>query len=221
MESGDVSEPRMARITRAIFSSRYSIHDLSRCVGQGDQNLARFNMPLELGIAMAKRYLDPAAEHDWLVLVPAGHSYSRFISDLGAFDPATHDGSVEKIVSAVMAWLLTRKDAIADVTPQLVLSKLPEFLTRKKILDDAWGGHPPWADTVLLAIRNLAKHSTVRPLNQFFIHCLITVPSRRRISPHPPFNRFRSPSSKLPNGYLAAAFSSTSMPQPGASLGYQ
>ena len=152
MESGDVSEPRMARITRAIFTSRYSIHDLSRCAGQGDPNLARFNMPLELGIAMAKRYLDPAAEHDWLVLVPAGHAYNRFISDLGAFDPATHDGSVERIVAVVMAWLLTRKDAIADVTPQLVLSRLPEFLSRKKILDDAWGGHPPWADTVLIAI---------------------------------------------------------------------
>ena len=52
-------------------------------------------------------------------------------------------------------------------------------------------------------------------------YCLMMVPSRRRISPHPPFKSLRIPCSKLPNGYLAAAFSSTSIPQPGASVGYQ
>ena len=49
-------------------------------------------------------------------------------------------------------------------------------------------------------------------------YCLITVPSRRRISPHPPFSRCFSPVSPWPKGYFAAARSSTSMPQPGASF---
>lgn len=53
LESGTVSEPRLARILQALFSSKYSIHDLSRCAGEGSDNLARFNMPLELGMAMA------------------------------------------------------------------------------------------------------------------------------------------------------------------------
>src|SRR6266496_1248923 len=44
LESGTIAEPRMARITRAIFDSKYSVHDLSRCRGEGDVNLARFNM---------------------------------------------------------------------------------------------------------------------------------------------------------------------------------
>ncbi len=43
-ETGTVSDPRMDRIREALFSSRYSIHDLSRCRGHGDANLARFNM---------------------------------------------------------------------------------------------------------------------------------------------------------------------------------
>ena len=55
-----------------MFGSQYSIHDLSRYRGQGDANLARFNMPLELGFAMARRFMDEAS-HDWLVLVPEGH----------------------------------------------------------------------------------------------------------------------------------------------------
>jgi hypothetical protein len=65
LESGTVAEWRLDRIRGPLFSSRYSIHDLSRCTGEGAENLARFNMPLELGMAMARRIMDPA-EHDWL-----------------------------------------------------------------------------------------------------------------------------------------------------------
>ena len=49
LESGNVAEPRMERIAKAIFSSKYSFHDLSRCKGEGSEQLARFNMPLEPG----------------------------------------------------------------------------------------------------------------------------------------------------------------------------
>ena len=45
------------------------------------------------------------------------------------------------------------------------------------------------------------------------VHCLITVPSRRRISPQPPFSR-----AAAVKGAFAAAFSSISMPQPGFSF---
>ena len=47
IESGTGAAPRMERIVRAIEGSKYSIHDFSRCRGEGDANLARFNMPLE------------------------------------------------------------------------------------------------------------------------------------------------------------------------------
>ncbi|PYQ67035.1 MAG: hypothetical protein DMF53_02460, partial [Acidobacteria bacterium] len=89
LESGTVAEWRMRRIVDAIFSSKYSIHDLSRCRGEGSEMLARFNMPLELGIAMARRFIKsrPNQRHDWLVLVPDGHGYLKFVSDLAGFDP--------------------------------------------------------------------------------------------------------------------------------------
>jgi hypothetical protein len=44
-------ETRITRIAKGILQSKYSIHDLSRYQDQGDQNLSRFNMPLELGMA--------------------------------------------------------------------------------------------------------------------------------------------------------------------------
>ena len=152
LESGDVADPRLSRITGAIFSSRYSIHDLSRCKGEGDENFSRFNMPLELGIAMDCRFVNPLEEHDWLVLVPSGHAYLRFISDLAAYDPAKYDGSLEGVVRAVVAWLSTRKDAIRPVTPRDVLAALPQFIKEKSRLEAVWGGPPPWADVVRAAI---------------------------------------------------------------------
>jgi len=152
LETGTVSEPRMARITRAIFASRYSIHDLSRCTGEGNENFARFNIPLELGVAMARRFSGPVPEHDWLVLVPKGHSYLRFVSDLAAYDPITHNGTVEGITVAVIAWLATREEAVPPITPQQVLAALPEFQSKKKELTTAWHQEPPWADIVLAAI---------------------------------------------------------------------
>ena len=51
VESGTVSEPRIGRIVRALANSKYSIHDLTRCTGEGIENIARFNMPVELGMA--------------------------------------------------------------------------------------------------------------------------------------------------------------------------
>lgn len=104
---------------------------------------------------MARRFMDPE-EHDWLLLVPEGHAYLRFVSDLAAYDPATHDGSIEGVVLPVIAWLSTRKDAASTTTPREVLSKLPIFQAKKQELNAAWGRYPPWPDIVLAAI-NVAK----------------------------------------------------------------
>jgi hypothetical protein len=154
LESGTVSESRMRRIVDAIFSSKYSIHDLSRCRGEGSEMLARFNMPLELGIAMARRFRKsrPDQRHDWLVLVPDGHGYLKFVSDLAGFDPVRYDGKTESVVPKVMTWLATRMDAVEMPTPQAVLNELPRFQKERLRLQKEWGGDVPWADVVLAAL---------------------------------------------------------------------
>lgn len=153
LESGSVAESRMERITRAIFSSKYSIHDLSRCRGEGNEQLARFNMPLELGIAMARRYTqsEEALKHDWLLLVPQGHQYGRFVSDLAGFDPKSYDGTVASLVPKVMSWLKTRPDSVATPDPPIVLAALPNFMQAKSVLEQAWNNDIPWADVLLAA----------------------------------------------------------------------
>ena len=152
LESGDMAEPRMTRIARAVFSSKYSIHDLSRCRGEGTEALARFNMPLELGIAMGRRFGAGEAEHDWLILVPEGHEYVKFVSDLAGFDLKKHNGTIESIVPKVMAWLATRPDAVYVPGPDQVLAALPAFQAKKAELAVTWSGEPPpWADLILTA----------------------------------------------------------------------
>src|ERR1700730_13896342 len=83
-------EPRFSRILTTIAACKYSIHDLSRSTGAGDGNLARFNMPLELGMAAAFRFEREGSirPHRWLALVPEGYVYQKVISDLAGFDPA-------------------------------------------------------------------------------------------------------------------------------------
>lgn len=152
--SGQTGRPRLERILAALNACRYSIHDLSRCRGEGDENLARFNMPLELGMAMALRGMPTQADaHEYLVLVPNQHYlHQRYISDLGGLDPQTHDGTPPRIVSEVLAWLLTAAEAPAQISPREVVEKLPTFDAALDTLGDEWrGGSPPWPRVVQAA----------------------------------------------------------------------
>jgi hypothetical protein len=156
--SANVSVARMDRIFEAIFSSRYSIHDLSRCRGEGEHLLARFNMPLELGIAMARRQADARSPrpHDWLVLVPADAPYSRFISDLAGFDPPHYDGKPESLIRKVVSWLYTREGALVGVKPTPVIEKLESFRKRKAELKAEWIDIP-WEELVKAAVENAPR----------------------------------------------------------------
>ena len=60
-ESEGESDPRIDRIARGLKESKYSVHDLTRFTGEGPDQLARFNMPLELGMALSLRYLGKAS----------------------------------------------------------------------------------------------------------------------------------------------------------------
>jgi len=139
----------------AIFTSDYSIHDLSRCRGEGDEQLARFNMPLELGMAMARRYSTSQRKktrHDWLVLVPQQHSYIKYLSDLAGVDPKRHDGTQKVVVEKVVSWLATRGNATFTPTnPKQVMKCLPRFHAKMKKLKGRWGEEVPWSDMIQAA----------------------------------------------------------------------
>jgi hypothetical protein len=153
LETGSVSIPRMDRIAHCLLSSRYSIHDLSRCTGDGDRNLARFNMPLELGIAIGQnmRPVGDLQRHDWMLLVPKDHPYVEFVSDLAGYDPKEYDGSVQVVVQRVMGWLLTLPGGIGGLQPSDVLGRLEAFGHARAELTTEWGEDVPWPELVLAA----------------------------------------------------------------------
>jgi len=163
-ESERVSTPRIERIKGALFASKYSIHDFTRCRGEGNEGFARFNMPLEFGMAMALRLIEEVLQvnederHDWLLLVPSGHQYKKFVSDLAGYDPVEYDGTEETVVRAVIKWLWPRReiqDQKKELNPGAILYRLDEFKQAKKNLQAQWVGEIPWY-ALLDAATNIA-----------------------------------------------------------------
>ncbi len=164
-DSGRVDEPRIERILAALGKSRYSIHDLSRCQGEGDINLARFNMPLELGMAMVHSHTAAHAahaaptedrlEHQWLVLAPEKRRFEIFISDLAGFDPKRHDESPEMIAKRALSWLVTLAAATPGVELESVMGVLGAFLFAWDQLELEWAGEPPWSYVFDLALSHV------------------------------------------------------------------
>ena len=128
--------------------------DLSRSRGEGDENLARLNMPLELGMAAAFRFERENSDrpHRWLALVPEGYAYQTFVSDLAGFDPARHDGTVSSIIREVSAWLRTQDDVLDPVpSAKNILQSFPSFRNELANLRIEALEKETWAD-VLLAV---------------------------------------------------------------------
>jgi hypothetical protein len=151
-------EPRFSRVLCAIAGSKYSIHDLSRSTGEGGGNLARFNMPLELGMAAAFRFEREGSRrpHRWLALVPDGYAYQRYISDSAGFDPARHDSSVPSIIREVSAWLRTQEDVL-DPAPS-ALQIFQSFAHYRRQLVDMQAAaleKQNWTDVVSAADRTV------------------------------------------------------------------
>jgi hypothetical protein len=144
----------MNRIFDELFSSKYSIHDLSRCRGEGDQLLARFNMPLELGIAMATTEMarrNGTLEHDWFVMVPVGVDRARYASDLLGYDCREYDGTVRDAILKVMSFLESTPDAVAAPSPPQVVDALPDFAREMARLRNERRGTVPWPHVVRAA----------------------------------------------------------------------
>lgn len=90
---------RLDRVLALIQSCRYSIHDLSRVeVSAGPSAAPRFNMPLELGMTITWKILNPDL-HTWFVCESEPHRLQRSASDLNGSDPNIHFGTAEGVLS--------------------------------------------------------------------------------------------------------------------------
>jgi hypothetical protein len=124
------ADPRIVRIARGLMASKYSIHDLSRFQGEGLEHLARFNMPLELGMALGVRFMKDGTgtPHNWMALVPEGAVHQQFVSDLAGFDLRHHDSQATTVITRVAAWLIEQPDYTPPTpTAAAILAAYPDF----------------------------------------------------------------------------------------------
>lgn len=155
-ETEGEADPRIDRIAKGLREAKYSIHDLSRFQGEGPDNISRFNMPLELGMALSNRYQGKVSgiQHNWVALVPVGFVHQKFISDLAGFDPPAHEQTPASLIRAIAGWLMIQPDFTPPApSPKKILEAYPKLAG---LLEEARAealGHLTWPMIVKSAER--------------------------------------------------------------------
>jgi len=98
LEVPEQGEGRLARIFGLIRQCPVSIHDLSRV-----ELPVRFNMPFELGIAVALSRIERS--HKFVLLEAKRHRLQKTLSDVNGIDPGIHNAAVRGVISCVLSHL--------------------------------------------------------------------------------------------------------------------
>lgn len=107
----------MTKIVTLIEASKFSIHDLSRVELDATTELPRFNMPIELGMAIGMKHLGRSRLRDHCLLVLDGAAlderfrYQAFASDLAGTDIKVHGNSPPVAIGAVREFLAPHTNA--------------------------------------------------------------------------------------------------------------
>ena len=127
-ERSDAGESRIEKIMELLESSRYSIHDLSRCQARVAGEHYRLNMPFELGMDFACRHYGgkPFSRKIILILEEEPYRYQAAISDLAGSDIEAHGGEYETAVRKVRNWLTGLGD-FESVGAARILAEYEDF----------------------------------------------------------------------------------------------
>jgi hypothetical protein len=110
---------RLDRIFTLIRSCRYSLHDLSRVeLDKSHPPTPRFNMPMELGMAVAWEKMNPR-DHVWFVFETQDRRAQKSISDLNGTDCNIHSGTEEGVMRELCNAFVRRRHRMT----------VPEMLT--------------------------------------------------------------------------------------------
>lgn len=103
----DSGEVRLRKIVELVKQCRYSIHDLSRTRASEAGELARLNMPFELGIdfGMSQATTGRLSTKRLLVMADDQYEYQAALSDIAGWDIAAHAGDFEDAIREARRWL--------------------------------------------------------------------------------------------------------------------
>jgi len=168
----DDSRARLDRLIELMSFAKYSIHDLCRCHGEGSDNYARLNMPLELGISIGLssavrstaggQYAGP---NKWYLLVPNKmneEAYQRFVSDLKGSDPISHSETQESVITATMNILAVACELPFEHNPKDIIGlPLATYETKLRDYTAMWYGQLPWHNTLRIAMQVAQEYSLI------------------------------------------------------------
>ena len=109
LERNNSAESRIQKIVGLIRDSKFGLHDLSRMESKEANELARMNMPFELGIDYGCKHLKGRkwADKRILVLDTDQYRYQAALSDLAGSDIRSHKNDTKSAVREVRDWLVT------------------------------------------------------------------------------------------------------------------
>lgn len=119
--------PRLDMLVDTITNCHYSAHDFSRFTGEGPDNFARFNMPIEMGMALFHALQTQRVGHRCAFFVSTKHDYLSFASDLAGLDPKHYDSDELKLVVSVYDWLRDVARPLATELPTVRVKEKYEY----------------------------------------------------------------------------------------------
>jgi hypothetical protein len=133
---GSPDRPRLEMLIGGVVNCHYSAHDLSRCRGEGPDNFGRFNMRIEMGMALFHAVESQRTKRRCAFFVSTPHSHGVFASDLAGLDPLQHGDNDRVLVGCVYEWLRdVVKSPVMNRQATTVVQDLPPPLCLSRVLN--------------------------------------------------------------------------------------
>lgn len=144
-ERNDGAENRLEKIRGLIESSKFSIHDLSRCQAKRKGEYFRLNMPFELGIDFGcRQYFGNGRDSKrFLILEEKKYRYQAALSDIAGCDIAAYGSdkqlAPQNAVKYVRNWLVSEAgaDHVGATKIWQSYADFQEWYFKKKIAEGA------------------------------------------------------------------------------------
>jgi hypothetical protein len=131
-EEDDSGNVRIIKIMKIIDDCKYGIHDISKADLDAVSGLARFNMPLELGLFMgAQRYAQLKhynRDKKLLIMDAEQFRYQQFISDLAGQDIIAHNQSIPTVINHIRNFLFNHANRTSIAGGAYIAGRFDTFL---------------------------------------------------------------------------------------------
>jgi hypothetical protein len=144
-------EARLDRIFELIQTCRYSVHDLSRVeLSQTPPPTPRFNMPFELGMAVAWAKLHPE-RHTYIACESVNRRAQKSLSDMAGTDFNIHNGTPRGVMRELcnafvrqqqrptVPQMMRRYEFVSSLVPRMMQQNGSETLFEARAFKDLVG----------------------------------------------------------------------------------